>query len=88
MQASPEFDEGMGVVVACAADTSARDVTAEVRAQLTEPESLRFSSIEEVVATVAGHHDWSGDFTERYLDFTPIQRLLAPGDPRKKSTLE
>lgn len=86
--ARPEFDEGIGVVVACAADTSARHVTAEVRDQLTEPESLRFSSLEEVVATVSGHQDWAADFTERYLDFTPIQTLLAPGDPRKKSTLE
>ena len=86
--ARPEFDEGIGVVVACGADTSARDVTAEVRAQLTEPESLRFSSIEEVVATVSGHQDWARDFTKRYLAFTPIQRLLTPGDPRKNPTLE
>jgi hypothetical protein len=67
--ASGEYDEGFGAVVACAADHSAREVTATVAAELTDPAALRFSSIEDVVASVQGHDDWQTRFTERYLTY-------------------
>ncbi|UUW92959.1 PGN_0703 family putative restriction endonuclease [Pimelobacter simplex] len=66
---SGDYDEGFGAVVACAADHSAREVTAAVAAELTEPAGLRFSSIEDVVASVRGHVHWQTGFTERYLTY-------------------
>ena len=62
---------------------SAREVTANVAAFLTEPESLQFSAIEEVVASVEGHPDWHHEFTKRYTDFAPIQEFLPASDPRR-----
>lgn len=66
---SGDYDEGFGAVVACAADHSAREVTAAVAAELTDPAGLRFSSIEDVVASVRGHVHWQTGFTERYLTY-------------------
>lgn len=66
---SGDYDEGFGAVVACAADHAAREVTAAVAAELTDPAGLRFSSIEDVVASVRGHVHWQTGFTERYLTY-------------------
>ncbi len=66
---SGDYDEGFSAVVACAADHSAREVTATVAAELAEPAGLRFCSIEDVVASVQGHDDWQARFTDRYLTY-------------------
>lgn len=67
--ASGDYAEGFGVVVAAGADDPARDVTADVAAQLEDRDSLRFSSIEDVLNTITDHDSWRADFRERYLAF-------------------
>jgi hypothetical protein len=81
--ASPSYIRGTGVVLACQADSAARKAVDLVRGQLTEPTSLLFSSIESLVDSVLGHDPWKSQFHLRYLDFTPIQDLLAKDDPRR-----
>lgn len=76
--ALPEFDEGIGVVVACAGDVAARTATADVAAELDDPGSLRFDSIENVVASVVGHDPWREAFEERYLGYHQVETRLAP----------
>jgi len=80
---SNSYEVGLGVVVACQADMSAQQAVDEVKTRLTDPETLVFSSLESVVATVKGEDKWRREFNERYLDFTPIQDLLPAGDPRQ-----
>jgi hypothetical protein len=63
-----EFDEGVSVVVALSEDAKAKAATEAVSAELQEPSTLVFSSIEDVVDKVAGHDDWKRDFRTRYLD--------------------
>lgn len=77
------YEVGLGVVVACQADASAQQAVAKVRTQLTDAETLVFSSLESLVASVEGQDKWRRDFNERYLDFTPIEDLLPPHDPRR-----
>jgi hypothetical protein len=67
------FCEGYSVVVAMAGDHSARAATADVASQLSEPSCLRFSSLQDVVASVQGHDDWRSTFTRRYLDLSPSE---------------
>lgn len=65
--ASGEYDEGAVAVVACAADHTAREVTATVAAELADPSTLRFASIEDLVASVQAEDSWKARFIERYL---------------------
>jgi hypothetical protein len=81
---SDRYSEGMGVVVACSADTAAREAVATVSGQLSTPAQLRFCAIEDVLDPVPGHDRWKSQFRSRYLDFSPIQHLLAKGDPRRQ----
>jgi hypothetical protein len=80
----PDYVEGFGLVVACAADQDARDAVERVRGVLSAPDDLRFSSLEDVVDSVAGHDDWRRGFATRYLDLTPILDLLPRSDPRRQ----
>ena len=82
----PEFAEGLGVVVACAADQDAQVAVEQVREVLTDPDELRFSSLEDLVNSVEGHDDWKRTFSTRYLDFSPILDLLPAGDPRRPTS--
>ncbi|KAA1419194.1 hypothetical protein F0U44_12135 [Nocardioides humilatus] len=66
---SGEYHEGFGAIVACAADQPAQDVAATVAGELTDPTTLRFCSIEDVVSSVHGHEDWRSRFTQRYLTY-------------------
>lgn len=77
------YSEAFGVVVACAADAKALEAVKGVRAQLKDPSELTFSSIEDVLKQVTGQRAWKTMFRERYVDFTPINDLLSPGDPRR-----
>ena len=54
LRADSSYVQGRGVVVACEADTAAENVVDVVRAQLLDPETLRFASIESVVKSVSG----------------------------------
>jgi hypothetical protein len=78
-----DYAEGTGVIVACSADSRAAEAAAVVAAQLSDAEGLRFSSLESVVASVAGHAKWAHEFRERYLDFSPIAHRLPEDDPRR-----
>jgi hypothetical protein len=80
--ADPTYAEGFGVVVACRADRKAKAAAEAVSEQLAEPADLRFSPLEDVVASVPGHDEWKSGFVERYLDFSPIVDLLDENDPR------
>ena len=84
LRADSSYVQGRGVVVACEADTAAENVVDVVRAQLLDPDSLRFASIESVVKSVSGLDTWRGAFEERYLDFSPISEFLKPDDPRRR----
>ena len=74
---SADFDEGIGVVVACHDDITAREVVESIRAELDDPATLRFSSIDDVVDAVTGNEAWRRDFTERYLTYDRIPERLA-----------
>jgi hypothetical protein len=77
------YERGTVVVVACAADRTAREATALVRGELHKPDAwLCWSPYEEVIASVRGHDAWAAWFRRRYLDFTPIRHLLRDDDPR------
>lgn len=84
--ASRNDAHGVGVVLVCRADFAAVHATSTVAAQLTDPSTLVFAAIEDLVGSVIGHAEWKRAFTKRYLDFTPIQHLLPPGDPRRRLT--
>lgn len=79
------YSEGVCVVMACAADRSARAAFEAVRAELVADGTLRWEPWEAIVSMIEGHDDWRALFIERYLDFTPIQRLIAPDDARAQS---
>ena len=64
-----DFDEGFSVVVACEADTKAREATRRVADQLSDPGFLQFRSIESVVDSTDHQEEWARSFRERYLDF-------------------
>lgn len=72
-----DFSEGIGVVVACHDDLSARDVVDSVRAELDDPTTLHFSSINDVVDAVTGNEAWRRNFTERYLTYDQIPERMA-----------
>lgn len=66
-----DYQRGAVVVVACAADETARQVAAYVRGQLLDPDRwLHFSTYEMIVASVSGYDDWRRAFTARYLPGT------------------
>lgn len=71
------FAEGIGVVVACHDDLTAREVVESIQAELDDPTTLRFSSINDVVDAVTGNESWRQDFTERYLTYDKIPERLA-----------
>ena len=81
-----DYATGVGVVVACAADHEAQEAVEQVREVLTDPDELRFSSLEDLVSSVEGHDDWKRAFSTRYLDFSPILDLLPAGDPRRHTS--
>lgn len=72
-----DFTSGIGVVVACHDDASARGVVESICAELDDPTTLRFSSINDVVDAVAGNESWRLDFAERYLTYDQIPARLA-----------
>ncbi|MFI5623589.1 PGN_0703 family putative restriction endonuclease [Nocardioides sp. NPDC051685] len=71
------FAEGIGVVVACHDDLTAREVVESIQAELDDPTTLRFSSINDVVDAVTGNESWRQAFTERYLTYDKIPERLA-----------
>lgn len=73
---------GRSVIVACAADRSARDACDAVCAELTDPTTLAWDPWEEIVERIEGHDEWRELFVSRYLDFRPIAHLLGADDPR------
>lgn len=75
--ATEAFTSGTGVVLACHDDATAREVVDTVSAELEDPTSLRFSSINDVVDAVIGHGDWRRAFVERYLTYDQIPARLA-----------
>lgn len=76
------YVSGRSVVVACAADRSARDACAAVRAELTDRSTLIWDPWEALVESIDGHDDWCDLFITRYLDFRPVAHLLGDDDPR------
>jgi hypothetical protein len=82
--ASDQYCEGVSVVVACSADMAAREAVATVSGQLSTQAQLRFCAIEDVLDSVPGHNRWKSQFRSRYIDFSPIQELLAKADPRRQ----
>lgn len=80
---SGDFTSGIGVVVACRDDAPARDVVEAISAELVDPNSLRFSSINDIVDAVADDEAWRRDFTERYLTYDEMPaRLLGAREAR------
>ena len=71
-------------MTACADDTSARATFDAVRAELVVEDSLVWEPWETIVSHIAGHDNWRDLFVERYLDFTLVEGLLAPGDQRRR----
>jgi hypothetical protein len=79
-----DYEDGTVVVMAAAADVSAREATDAVRAELVDPDAwLRRSPYEALLDTVTGHDDWKAAFRRRYLDFTPVRHLLRSDAPRR-----
>lgn len=76
------YSEGTCVIMSCAADRAARAAFDTVQAELVDNVGLRWEPWDVIVSTIEGHDDWRELFVERYLDFTPIRQLLAPGDAR------
>lgn len=76
------YAAGKSIVVACAADRSARDACAVLRAELADPSTLAWDPWEAVAASIEGHDEWRNRFVTRYLDFRPVTHLLADDDPR------
>jgi hypothetical protein len=79
-----DFAEGFCAVVACKDDVEAARAVATVRDQLSEEyqETLRFASLEGVVADIAGHEKWNSRLDERYFKFTAVpsrHRVRAKG---------
>ena len=78
-----EFDAGTTVVVSVSSDMSALQAVNDVRAELVTPDKwLRWMPYETVLAAIDDDDDWRTAFVRRYLDFSPVQHLLAPSDPR------
>lgn len=78
-----QYESGLAIIVACAADTSARSATEDVRQELLEPDRwLHWSPYETILEHIDGHDEWKQAFTRRYLDFTPVRHLLAASDTR------
>ena len=80
-----DYATGVGVVVACAADHDARSAVEQVRAVLTDPDELRFSSLEDLVSSVDGHDDWKRHSRRGISTSAPILDLLPSDDPRQPS---
>ena len=73
------------MIVALDADSSARAATNQVREQLHVPDDwLMWSPYEEVLTSAVGPSGWREAFTRRYVDFTPVRRLLRAGDSRRR----
>lgn len=78
-----DYAEGRCVVVACAADHSARNTYLTVRRALTRPADLTWAPWETLVDAIPPEHaDWAARFRRRYLDFEPVAHVLRIGDPR------
>lgn len=82
------YAAGKSIIVACAADRSARDACATVRAELTDPSTLVWDPWEAVAASIEGHDEWRDLFITRYLDFRPVAHLLADDDPRRMGDVD
>jgi hypothetical protein len=78
-----DYSIGVGVVMACDVDGAARDAVESVRDQLLDPSTMVFSSLEQLVRSVAGHDEWRARMWERYFDFSPIRDRLRSDDPRR-----
>lgn len=81
------YSEYSQVVVATGVDSSARAVVATIRGQLDQnhQDTLRFCSLEDVLAKVDGQDAWKARMTERYTDFAPIQEHLRARSPLRAS---
>ncbi|MEY2472380.1 MAG: hypothetical protein QOK28_1709 [Actinomycetota bacterium] len=78
------YDDGRVVVMACSADPDARVAVDLVRGELLEPEWLVWSPLETVVDTLGeSRPKWAAWVRTRYLDFSPVAKLLGPNDPRR-----
>jgi hypothetical protein len=79
-----EYDAGRVVVMACAADPGARVAADLVRGELLDPTSFVWSPLDSVVDALADTRPkWAEWIRTRYLDFSPVEELLAPNDPRR-----
>lgn len=85
------FDEGVAIVVSCAADDDALSAAVAVAAEqvedATEPAAVRihWSSYEEILdaaENVSELAKWRAAFRRRYLDFSPVAHKLPADDPR------
>lgn len=81
--ANDGYSLGMGIVMACSADTKAREATDLVKAQLSDDDALVFSPFEDLVRSVKGHDAWRARVWQRYFDFSPIREHLPTADPRR-----
>lgn len=79
------YDAGRVVVMAVATNPDARTATDLVRSELLDANStLVWSPMETVVETLEeGRPNWGKWIRKRYLDFTPVEQLLEPKDPRR-----
>ncbi|MDP1795613.1 MAG: hypothetical protein Q8K63_15860 [Acidimicrobiales bacterium] len=80
-----DYDAGRAVVMACAANPDVRTATDLVRSELIDATAtLVWSPMDTVVDLLAdGRPNWGKWIRKRYLDFTPVEGLLDPKDPRR-----
>lgn len=79
------FEHGSVAVVACAADTATATATGRVRAEMIDPNYwLAWCPYESVLEALeeSAPDGWPAWFRRRYLDFSPVARLLDADDPR------
>jgi hypothetical protein len=78
------YDAGRVVVMAVATDPEAHVATDLVRGELYDPSFLAWSPMDVAVDALApARPEWAEWFRNRYLDFSPVQQLLANNDPRR-----
>jgi hypothetical protein len=78
------YDAGRLVVMALASDPEAHVAADLVRGELLDESLLVWSPMDTAVDLLAPTRpEWADWFRRRYLDFTPVEQLLANNDPRR-----
>jgi hypothetical protein len=79
------YDAGRFVVMAVRSNPEARTATDLVRSELLDAAStVVWAPMDDVVEVLeAGRPNWGKWFRKRYLDFSPVEKLLDPKDPRR-----